>query len=135
MSRTSKAIKGKRKVVTKKARPPIKRRAVPKRMQSERRVEEVTHGAGNYGIGGARDSAGAQAGEAVALATNAAASKMTVQSRSDPLQGAGPDTVARTPPFYPQATATALAALQAWFLLPLRILQNWQEAWFRLLPR
>ena len=132
MSRSSKA-KGKRKVVTKKARPPIKRRAVPERMRSERRAEEVTHGAGNYGIGGSRDSAGAQAGEAVALATNAAASKMTDQSRSDPL--AGPDTVARTPAFYPQATATALAALQAWFLLPLRNLQSWQEAWFRLLPR
>jgi hypothetical protein len=27
------------------------------------------------------------------------------------------------------------AALQAWFLLPLRNLQSWQEAWFRLLPR
>jgi hypothetical protein len=36
---------------------------------------------------------------------------------------------------YPQATVTALAALQAWFLLPLRNLQSWQEAWFQLLPR
>jgi hypothetical protein len=28
-----------------------------------------------------------------------------------------------------------VAALQAWFVLPLRNLQSWQEAWFRLLPR
>jgi hypothetical protein len=35
----------------------------------------------------------------------------------------------------PPATATALAVLVAWFLLPLRNLQSWQEAWFRLLPR
>ena len=100
MSRSSKAIKGKRKVETKKAR--VKRRAVPERMRSERRIDEVTHGAGP---------------------------KMNDQSsRSDPLQH--PDNVVRA-----AATATALAALQAWFLLPLRNLQSWQEAWFRLLPR
>jgi hypothetical protein len=115
VSRSSKAIKGKRKVETKKAR--VKRRAVPERMRSERGVEEVTRGAGF---------------EAVALATNAAP-KMNDPGRSDPPQR--PDTVARATPIYPQATASALAALQAWFLLPLRNLQSWQEAWFRLLPR
>jgi hypothetical protein len=41
----------------------------------------------------------------------------------------------RATAIYPQATVTALAALQAWFLLPLRNLQSWQEAWFRPLPR
>ena len=56
VSRSSKAVKGKRKVETKKAR--VKRRAVPERMRSERRVEEVTHGAGNYGTNGSRDNAG-----------------------------------------------------------------------------
>ena len=70
VSRSSKAIKGKRKVETKKAR--VKRRAVPERMRSERGVEEVTHGAGYYATNGSRDNAGSQAGEAVALATNAA---------------------------------------------------------------
>jgi hypothetical protein len=43
--------------------------------------------------------------------------------------------MARATAIYPQATVTALAALQAWFLLPLRNLQSWQEAWFRPLPR
>ena len=100
------------------------------RMRSERRVDEVTHGAGNYGTNGSRDDAGPQAGEAVVLATNAAP-KMNDQL--DPPQR--PDTVARATAIYPQATATALAAVQAWFLLPLRNLQIWQEAWFRLLPR
>lgn len=129
MSRTSKAIKGKRKVEAKKARPAVKRRAVPELMRSERRVKEV-QGAGNYGTNGSCDNAGPQAGEAVALATNAAPNQ---SGRSDPLQR--PDTVARATALYPQATTTALAALQAWFLLPLRSLQTWQEAWFRLLPR
>jgi hypothetical protein len=133
VSRSSKAIKGKRKVATKKARPAIKRRAVPERMRSERLVEEVTHGAGNYGTNGSRDDAGPQAGEAVALATNAAPKMNDQSGRSDPPQR--PDGTARATAIYPQATATALAALQAWFLLPLRNLQSWQEAWFRLLPR
>ncbi len=69
VSRSSKA-KGKRKAETKKAR--VKRRAVPERMRSERGVEEVTHGAGYYARNGSPDSAGSQAGEAVALPTNAA---------------------------------------------------------------
>ena len=56
VSRSSKAIKGKRKVETKKAR--VKRRAVPERMRSERGVEEVTRGAGYYATNGSRDNAG-----------------------------------------------------------------------------
>ena len=101
---------------------------MPERMRSEGRVEEVTHGAGNYGTDGSRDNAGPQAREAVALASNAAP-KMNEQSgRSDLPQR--PDTGARATAIYPQATAIALAALQAWFLLPFRNLQSWQEAWF-----
>ena len=123
MNRSSKAVKGKRRVETK-AR--LKRRAVQERIRSEWRIDEATHGAGNYGTNGSRDEAGA-----VALAT-IAGSKMNDQSgRSDPPHR--PDTVAGTTPIYPQATATALAALQAWVLLPLRNLQSWQEAWLRLL--
>jgi hypothetical protein len=133
VSRSSKVIKGKRKVAAKKARRTVQRRAVPERMRSERRVDEVTRGAGNYGTKGSRDDAGPQAGEAVALATNAAPKMNDQSGRSDLLQR--PDTVARATALYPEAPATALAALQAWFLLPLRNLQSWQEAWFRLLPR
>jgi hypothetical protein len=70
VSRSSRAVKGKRKVETKKAR--VKRRAVPERMRSERGVEEGTHRAGHYGTNGSRDNAGSQAGEAVALAAIAA---------------------------------------------------------------
>ena len=129
VSRSSRAVKGKRKVETKKAR--VKRRAVPERMRSERGVEEGTHGAGHYGTNGSRDNAGSQAGEAVAAI---AAPKMNDQSgRSDPPER--PGAMARTTAIYPQVAATALAALQAWFLLPLRNMQSWQEAWFRLLPR
>jgi hypothetical protein len=98
---------------------------MPERVRSERRIEEVTHGAGNYG--GSRDNAGA-----VALATNAGPRMDDQSGKSGPQR---PDTVARATEIHPQATATALAALQAWFLLPLRTLQSWQEAWFRLLPR
>ena len=101
MSRSSKVIKGKRKV----AKAGVKRRAAPGRMRSERRVEEVTHRAGNYGTNGSPDNAGPQAGEAVALAANVA----------------------------PKMNEQSLAALQAWVLLPLRNLQSWQEAWLRLL--
>jgi hypothetical protein len=129
VSRSSKAIKGKRKVETKKAR--VKRRAVPERMRSERGVEGVTHGAGDYATNGSRDNAGSQAGEAVALATNATPKMNDQSGRFDPPQR--PDAMARATAIYPQATA--LAALQAWFLLPLRNLQSWQEAWFRILPR
>ena len=100
---------------------------MPERMRSERRVEEVTHGAGDCGTNGS------QAGEAVALAPNAAPKMNDQSGRTDLPQR--PDTVARATAIYPQATVTALAALQAWFLLPLRNLQSWQEAWFRLLPR
>jgi hypothetical protein len=128
VSRSSKAIKGRRKVAAKKARRAVKRRGVPERM----RMEDVAHGAGNYGTNGSRDNAGPQAGEAVALATNVAPKMNDQSGRSDPLRRA--NTVARATVIYPQATATALAALQAWFLLPLRNLQSWQEAWFRLLP-
>jgi hypothetical protein len=101
-------------------------------MRSERGIEEVTDGAGYYATNGSRDSAGSQAAEAVALATNAAP-KMNDPGSSDPPER--PDAMARATAIYPQVTATALAALQAWFLLPLRNLQSWQEAWFRLLPR
>jgi hypothetical protein len=131
VSRSSKAIKGKRKVAARKARRTVQRRAVSERMRSERRFDEVTHGAGNYGT--PRDNAGPQAGEAVALATNAAPKMNDQLGRSDLLQR--PDPVARTSALYPEAPAAALAALQAWFLLPLRNLLSWQEAWFRLLPR
>ena len=130
MSRSSKTIKGKRKVETKKT--PGKRRAAPERMRSERRVEEVTHGVENYGTNGSRANAGSQVSEAVALATNATPKMNDQSGRSDLPQR--PDTAARAT-IRPQATATALAALQAWFLLPLRNLQSWQEAWCRLLPR
>ena len=41
MRRSNKAVKGKRKVAAKKARPAIKRRAVPERIRSDRHVEEV----------------------------------------------------------------------------------------------
>jgi hypothetical protein len=140
VSRSSKAVKGKQKVEAKRARPAVKRRAVPERMRSDK----VIHGAGNYGTNESHDNAG----EAVALATNdvpttndqslcrgppPAAGAAARPDRSDSLQRL--DTVARAAALYPQATATALAALQAWFLLPLRILQSWQEAWFWLLPR
>jgi hypothetical protein len=118
MNRSS--TKGKRKVETKKAR--VKRRAVPERMRSERRVEEVNCGTN-----------GSQADGAVALATNAAPKMIDQSGRSDFPQR--PDTLAGTTSIYPQATVTALAALQAWFLLPLRNWQSWQGAWFRLLPR
>ena len=129
MSRSSKVIKGKRKV----AKAGVKRRAAPGRMRSERRVEEVTHRAGNYGTNGSRDNTDPQAGDAVVFATNAAPKMNDQSGKSDLPQR--PDTLARATAIYPQATATALAALQAWFLLPLRNLQSWQEAWFRLLPR
>ena len=76
------------------------------RMRSERRVEEVTHGAGNCGTNGS------QAGEAVALAPNAAPKMNDQSGRTDLPQR--PDTVARATAIYPQATVTALAALQAW---------------------
>lgn len=56
VSRSSKAVKGKRKGEAKRARPAVIRRAVPERMRSEK----VTHGAGNYGTDGS-----------VARATNA----------------------------------------------------------------
>jgi hypothetical protein len=36
---------------------------------------------------------------------------------------------------YSQVAALACATLPAWFLLPMRNLQIWQEAWARLLPR
>ena len=106
---------------------------MPERLRSGRRVEEVTHGAGNYGTNGPLDNAGPQAGEAVTLATNAAPKMNDQSGRFDPPQR--PDTVAWATAIYPQATAAAFAALQAWFLLPLRNLQSRQEAWFRLLPR
>jgi len=117
VGRSSNTVTRKRKVATKKAQ--AKRKALPERVRSERRIEEVTHGSG--------DNAGA-----VALATNAGP-KMDDQvgkSGSEP-----PGTVTPATAIHPQATAIALAAFQAWFLLPLRTLQNWQEAWFRLLPR
>ena len=125
--------KGKRKVAVRKARRTVQRRAVPERMRSERRVDEVTHGAGNYGTNGPRDNAGPQEGKVVSLATNAAPKMNDQLGKSDLLQR--PDTVAWASALYPEAPAAALAALQVWFLLPLRILQSWQEAWFRLLPR
>jgi hypothetical protein len=56
VSRSGKAVKGKRKGEAKRARPAVIRRAVPERMRSEK----VTHGAGNYGTDGS-----------VARATNA----------------------------------------------------------------
>jgi hypothetical protein len=116
VSRSSKGVRGKRKVETKKAR--VKRRAMPERMRSGRPVAEVTYRAGN-GTNASRDNAGPLAGEAVVLATNAIPKMNDQSGRSD----------------LPTATATALAVLQAWFLWPLRNLQSWQEAWFRLLPR
>jgi hypothetical protein len=44
------------------------------------------------------------------------------------------DLIPSAPRYYGSRNGN-LAALQAWFLLPLRNLQSWQEAWFRPLPR
>jgi hypothetical protein len=130
VDRSSKIVRGKKKGQTTKAR--VKRRAVPERVRSHQRVEDVTRPSGDYRTGASRDNAGPQARETVVLATNSA-SKMNDQSgRSDLPQR--PDS-APTTTIYPQATATALAALEAWFLLPLRTWQSWQGAWARLLLR
>ena len=106
---------------------------MPERMRSERRVDEATHGAGNYGTNGSRDDAGLRRARQLRLLRMPRPTMNDQLGRSDLLQR--PDTVARATALYPEAPATALAALQAWFLLPLRNLQSWQEAWFRLLPR
>jgi len=132
VKRSSKVVRGKRTAERKKARSATKRRAVPERMRSDRRVEEITDRAGNHGANWSRGNPGVPPEEAVPLSTNAG-SKMD-EGRSDHPQYSNK----AVPPtaIYPQMiTATALAGLQAWFLLPLRALQSWQEAWSRLLPR
>jgi len=117
MSRSSKTVRGKRKPETKTARKAVKRRAVPERMRSDRGVEEMTHSAGEYGIRGGENEK-LQAPHPAPVATSAASN---INERR-------PDAVM-------QATASALAAVQAWFVLPLRTLQCWQQAWVRLVPR
>jgi len=87
VDQTSRPAKRKGKAATKKAR--VKRRAVPERLGSDRRVE----------------------------ATKPAKDEPDVTSSEY------------------QRHATALAAVQAWFLLPLRTWQSWQGAWARLLLR
>jgi hypothetical protein len=120
VSRSSKAVKGKRKVEAKKARPAVKRRAVPERMRSDRRVDEGRPDAAKRVTDELRGNAGGLAGQAISPADS-----------SDPPRRQ--ETLVGAVQIYPPATI--LAALQVWFLLPLRSLQIWQEAWFRLLPR
>jgi hypothetical protein len=117
--RSSKAVKWKRNVSAKKARTAVKRRAVPERMRSDRRVDEGRPDAGKRVTDGFRNNAGPLAGQAAA--------DSSPPRRQETLGGAVQ--------IYPQATATVLAALQVLYLLPLRSLQTWQEAWLRLLPR
>ena len=123
MRRISKDIKNKRKVAPKKARPTVTTRVVFGRSRSQRRIEGGTHGVRKHGASGSRDIAGLEPSEPVG----------DQPGKSELLQR--PETVARAMALYPQTTATASAALQAWFLLALRNLQSWQGAWFRLLPR
>ena len=116
MRRSNKAVKGKRKVAAKKARPAVKRRAVPERIRSDRHVEEVRSNADKLVTEGIGSNVVPLTGQAIS-----------------PDSPQGKDTGAMQA--YPHATAAVFAALQALFLLPLRSLQIWQEAWFRLLPR
>jgi len=120
MRRSNKAVKGKRKVAAKKARPAIKRRAVPERIRSDRHVEEVRSNADKLVTEGIGSNVVPLTGQAVSPADNADSPQ-------------GQETGAMQ--IYPHATATAFAALQALFLLPLLSLQIWQEAWSRSLPR
>ena len=130
MNRRSKVVKGKTKVETKKAR--VKRRTVPERVRADRRVEEVTRPAGDNRIGGSRDNAGSRPRQAGVLPSNAP--KMNDQSGGLDLPRR-PETIDLATAIYPQATANALAALQAWFLLPLCAWQSWQGVYARLLLR
>jgi len=118
--RSNKAVKGKLKVAAKKAKPVIKGKAVPERIRSDRYVEEVRPNAEKLVTDGMAGNVVHLTDPAISLAGNA-----------DRLRG--PETGAIQA--YPHGTAAVFAALQALFLLPLRSLQTWQEAWFRLLPR
>ena len=120
MRRSNKAVKGKRKVAAKKARPAIRRRAVPERIRSIRHVEEVRPNAGKSVTEGIGSNAVPLRGHAIS----------TADSSGSP-QGLETEAVQ----IYPHATATVFAALQALFLLPLRSFQSWQEAWSRFLLR
>ncbi len=116
MAGTRKAVRGKQKIkAEKKGRPAAKRRALATPMPSDRRVEDVTRGAKNSSTGELRDRV------AIAPATNARSDMSDQPSSQNNLAT--------------QATATVWPGLQALYLLPLRSLQSWQEAWFRLLPR
>jgi len=101
---------------------------VPERMRSKRRGEEVIHASTNYRPRESSDNAASKADEAVVLPANAAL-KMDESSGIRSHRPRRPDTGD------PQATATTLAVLEAWFLLPLRSFQSWQKIWFRLLLR
>jgi hypothetical protein len=118
--RSNKAVKGKRKVAAKKARPAVKRRAVPERIRSDSHVEEVSSNAGKLVTEGIGSNVVPLTGQAISPADDADSPR-------------GQETGAMQ--IYPHATATVFAALQALFLLPLRSLQSWQEAWSRFLPR
>ena len=120
MRRSNKAVKGKRKVAAKKARPAVKRRAVPERIRSDRHVEEVRSNADKLVTEGIGSNVAPLTGQAISPADDADSPR-------------GQETGAMQ--IYPHATATVFAALQALFLLPLRSLQSWQEAWSRFLPR
>ena len=120
MRRSNKAVKGKRKVAAKKARPAVKRRAVPERIRSDRHVEEVRSNADKLVTEGIGSNVVPLTGQAISPADDADSPR-------------GQETGAMQ--IYPHATATAFAALQALFLLPLLSLQIWQEAWSRFLPR
>ena len=104
---------------------------MPERVRSDRRVEEVTRPAGDYRRGGSRDNAGSLPSQAGVLSS--APKKNDPSGRSD--LSRRPETIDLATAIYPQATAIALAALQAWFLLPFRTWQSWQGAYARLLLR
>ena len=109
MRRSNKAVKGKRKVAAKKARPAIRRRAVPERIRSNRHVDEVRPNAGKSVTEGIGSNAVPLRGHAISPA----------DSSGSP-QGLETEAVQ----IYPHATATVFAALQALFLFPLRSLQS-----------
>ena len=93
---------------------------MPERIRSDRHVEEVRSNADKLVTEGMGSNVVPLTGQAISPADNADSPQ-------------GQETGAMQ--IYPHATATAFAALQALFLLPLLSLQIWQEAWSRSLPR
>ena len=94
---------------------------MPERIRSDRHVEEVRSNAGRLVTEGMGSNVAPLTGQAISPADDA-----------DSPQGQETGEMQT----YPHATATVFAAaLQSLFLLPLRSLQIWQEAWSRSLPR